>query len=158
MAEKNNAVCSICGNSYYACMSCKDTMKLHPYKIYCCSPSHFQVFQVVRGFSTGVYEKDEFKSKLLNIDLSDLEDYREHIKTLIKDVLKEEKKEVVIEVVDKVFETTEKIEDTVVEDVVESTKIKVEETETTENIKDTVVPIVSRRRNYKANNLVEEFE
>mgnify|MGYP003306517326 CR=1 FL=1 len=71
-------------------------MRLHPYKVHCCSPSHFQVFQVVRGFSTGVYNKEEFKSKLQNIDLSDLDSYREHIKTLIKDALKEDvKKEVV---------------------------------------------------------------
>ena len=90
MAEKNNSVCDICGESYYACLSCKDTMKLHPYKMYCCSPRHFQVFQVVRGFSTGVYTKDEFKSRLKNIDLSDLENYREHIKVLIKDALKED--------------------------------------------------------------------
>ena len=137
MIEKNNATCSICGSGYYVCLSCKDKMKLHPYKIYCCSPSHFQVFQVVRGFSTGVYDKDEFKSKLKNIDLSDLENYREHIKVLIEDALKEDKTEVVIE-------TIEEIENTVVEDVAE---VKVEGTEITENI---IKPTASRKRNYKA--------
>ena len=149
MAKENNATCSICGSEYHVCLSCKDKMKLHPYKIYCCSPSHFQVFQVVRGFSTGVYDKDEFKSKLLNIDLSDLEDYRKHIKTLIKDVLKEEKEEVVVEVIDETLATTEKVEDTIVKDIIESTEIKVEETKTIENVKDIVKPIVSRKRNYK---------
>ena len=152
MAKENNATCSICGSEYHVCLSCKDKMKLHPYKIYCCSPSHFQVFQVVRGFSTGVYDKDEFKSKLLNIDLSDLEDYRGHIKTLIKDVLKEEKEEVVIEVVDKTIETTEiaeKAENTVVEDAVDVVEVKVEETEIAEDIEDVVKPTVSRKRNYK---------
>lgn len=126
MAEKNNAVCSICGNPYYACLSCKDKMKLHPYKIYCCSPSHFQVFQVVRGFSTGVYDKDEFKSKLKNIDLSDLESFREHIKVLIKDTLKEDS-----------------IEDSQEVKLVEAVK-------TNEYVDNAVKPIVSRRRNYKA--------
>lgn len=140
MIEKNNATCSICGSEYYVCLSCKDKMKLQPYKIYCCSPSHFQVFQVVRGFSTGVYDKDEFKSKLLNIDLSDLESYREHIKTLIKDVLKEEKAEPVVETIAK---TAEKVENTVVEDVTEA---KVKKNKDVENI---VKPTVSRKRNYK---------
>ena len=130
MAE-NNAICSICGSGYYVCLSCKDKMRLHPYKIYCCSPSHFQVFQVVRGFSTGVYDKDEFKSKLKNIDLSDLENYRDHIKTLIKDVLKEEKVEVVVE-------AAKKIE-----------KIVVEEAEIGEITEDIVKPTVSRKRSYK---------
>lgn len=45
---------------------------------------------MVRGFSTGVYAKDEFKSKLQNINLSNLENYREHIKAMIKDALKED--------------------------------------------------------------------
>lgn len=149
--EKNNAICSICGGEYYVCLSCKDKMKLNPYKIYCCSPSHFQVFQVVRGFSTGVYDKDEFKSKLLNIDLSDLENYREHIKTLIKDVLKEEKVESVVEAVAETDEIVEKVENIVVEDVIDVTEIKVKKTEITENVEDVVKPTVSRKRNYKVN-------
>jgi hypothetical protein len=51
----------------------------------------YKTYQAVRGFSTGVYTKDEFKSKLQNINLSNLENYRQHIKSLIKDALKEEK-------------------------------------------------------------------
>lgn len=90
MVENNNAICSICDNGYHICLSCNDSMKLHPWKMYCCSADCYKIFQVVRGFSTGVYTKDEFKSKLQNIDLSNLENYREHIKDLIKDALKEE--------------------------------------------------------------------
>ena len=90
MAEKNNATCSICDSGYYVCNSCKDSIRLQPWKIHCCSADCYKTYQVVRGFSTGVYTKDEFKSKLKNIDLSNLENYREHIKALIKDALKEE--------------------------------------------------------------------
>ena len=90
MAEKHNATCSICGNGYRVCHSCKDSMQLQPWKIHCCSVDCFKTYQVVRGFSTGVYTKDEFKSKLKNIDLSNLENYRGHIKDLIKDALKED--------------------------------------------------------------------
>lgn len=129
MQEKNNATCSICGSEYYVCLSCKDKMKLHPWKTYCCSPSHFQVAQVVRGFSNGVYNKEELKSKLLNVDLSDLDSYKEHIKTIIKDALKEDE--------------VAKVE---VEDEVSFA----EEVET-EEIKEMVAeqPIYSRKRNYK---------
>ena len=129
MPEKNNATCSICGSGYYVCLSCKDKMKLHPYKVHCCSPSHFQVFQVVRGFSTGVYDKEEFKSKLQNIDLSELDSYREHIKTLIKDALKE----------DEVAEI-----EVPIDEEVEAEEMVVEK------------PIYSRKRNYKANKVEAE--
>ena len=96
MGEQNNATCSICGNPYHLCLSCKDSMKLHPWKIHCCSPDCYKTFQVVKGYNTGVYTKEEFKSKLKNIDLSNLENYRENIKVLIKDTLKEEKEEFVV--------------------------------------------------------------
>lgn len=122
MAEKYNATCSICGDPYYVCMSCKDSMKLHPYKIHCCSADCYKTFQVVRGFSTGVYTKDEFKSKLRNIDLSNLENYVEHIKVLIKDTLKEDKPVV---------------EACVEKDNVTEEKVIIEK------------PIYSRKRNYK---------
>lgn len=136
MTEKNNAVCSICGKSYYACMSCLDAMKLHPYKRFTDTAEHFKVFQVVRGLSTGVYTKDESKEKFKNIDLGDIESFRPHIKDIIKDVLKEEKAEVVVEI-------TEEIENTVAEDIAE---IKVEETEVAKNVEKQTV---SRKRNYK---------
>jgi hypothetical protein len=90
MAEKNNATCSICGDGYHVCYSCKDSIQLQPWKTHCCSANCYKVFQVVRGHSTGVYTNEEFKSKLQNIDLSNLDNYRGHIKNLIKDALKEE--------------------------------------------------------------------
>ena len=96
MGEQNNATCSICGNPYHRCLSCKDSMKLHPWKIHCCSPDCYKTFQVVKGYNTGVYTKEEFKSKLKNIDLSNLENYKENIKVLIKDTLKEGKEEFVV--------------------------------------------------------------
>ena len=133
MAE-NNAVCSICGKAYHLCLSCSDAIKLHPWKTYTDSQKCFKVFQVVRGFSTGVYTKDEAREKLRNVDLSNLESFRPHIKEIIKDVLKEEKV---------VVDAAEKIENAVVEDVV---GVKVEETEIVEDI---VKPTVSRKRNYR---------
>jgi hypothetical protein len=65
-------------------------MSLQPWKMFTDTAEHYKVFQAVRGLSTGVYSNDEFKSKLKNIDLSDLENYREHIKVLIKNALKED--------------------------------------------------------------------
>ena len=90
MSEQINATCSVCGKGYHMCLSCKDSMRLHPWKMHTDSASCYQVFQVVKGYNTGIYTKEEFKSKLKNIDLSNLENYREHIKDLIKDIFKEE--------------------------------------------------------------------
>lgn len=90
VAGNNNATCSVCGKSYHKCLSCRDSIKLQPWKVFTDTAEHYKVFQAVRGFSTGIYTKEEFKSKLENMDLSDLESYKEHIKVLIKGVLKKD--------------------------------------------------------------------
>lgn len=136
MADKNNAKCSICGNEYYACLSCHDSMKLHPWKIHCCSASHFQVFQVLRGFSTGAYTKDEAKEKLQNVNLGDLNSFRPHIKKIIKDILKEEKP------VAKAVEKVEPVE-TIVE--TEAAEVKKEET-VVKDVENIIKPTVSRKK------------
>lgn len=135
VVEENNAICSICGNGYHLCLSCKDKMSLHPWKTFCCSVDCYKTSQVVRGFSTGAYTKSEFKAKLKNIDLSNLDNYKEHIKTLIKDALKEDE---IIEVED----------DSPVVKKVATEEINVE----------TVVekPVYSRKRNYKVNKVEAE--
>lgn len=130
MAAQNNATCSICGKSYYKCLSCRDAAKLQPWKMYTDSAEHYKVLQAIRGYNTGVYTKDELKSKLRNMDLSDLESYKEHIKALIKNTLKED----------------EPVETKVEEDATEE-KVMVEDIET----------ITPRKRSYRVNK-VEETE
>ena len=100
MEKKNNAICSVCGKDYHKCLSCRDLIKLQPWKVLTDTAECYKVFQAVRGYNAGVYTKEEFKSKLKNIDLSNLENYRENIKTLIKDTLKE--KPVVAPIVEEV--------------------------------------------------------
>ena len=97
MAEKNNAVCSICGKPYYLCLSCKDAIKLSPWKIHTDTSEHYKIFQIIKGYSTKVYTKDEARDRLKNVDLSDLNTFRPHIKSIIEDISKEQKKELVVE-------------------------------------------------------------
>lgn len=129
MANKNNATCSICGKEYYACLSCRDSIKANPWKIHTDTAEHYKVYQIIHGFSTGVYTKDEARTKLKNVNLNDMDSFRTHIKKIIKDILKEE---TIVEVA-QVVETNE-------------TEIEV------------IKPVISRKRSYKANNEVEATE
>ena len=95
MAEKHNATCAICGRSYYMCSSCKDAIKTSPWKLHTDTPEHYKVFQVVHGLSTGVYTKKEAVLKLQNIDLSDLDSFKENIKNIIKDIMKQKVEDVI---------------------------------------------------------------
>lgn len=131
MAEKNNATCSICGKAYHKCLSCKNEASLKPWKTYCCSSEHFKIFQVIRGFNTGVYTKDEAKEKLQAIDLSDLNKLRDNIKKQIKDIIKEDKK---VEKIKSSEVTTEDMAETT-----EETVIPMTETVTDEVVEESVV-------------------
>lgn len=157
VAGKNNATCSICGKSYHKCLSCRDSMKLQPWKMFTDTSEHYKVFQVIRGFSTGVYTKDELRSKLKNIDLSDLNDFRPHIKDIIEDALKEEQ---VSEAVENVaYVESISIESIGEEAVGEEAEIKFDlvvdcnnaDESISEVIDETVSkkPVYSRKRNYK---------
>ena len=90
MASKNNAYCAICGNPYYVCMSCLDSMRLSPWKIHTDTSEHFKVYQIIHGFTSNVYDKDEAKNKLKNVNLEDMDNFRPHIKKIIEDILKED--------------------------------------------------------------------
>ena len=87
MKEKNNATCSICGKPYYMCLSCQDMISLHPWKKHTDTINCYKIYQVIHGCSTGVYTKEETKSKLQMIDLSDFDNLRDNIKNIINDIM-----------------------------------------------------------------------
>lgn len=120
MENKNNSICSICGKEYYACLSCHDSMRVNPWKVYTDTSEHYKVFQIVRGYNTGIYNKDEAKEKLCNVNLDDIEFFRPHIKQIVKDILKEKKQ----------------IKKSVEAEVSLETEVNIEK------------PVVSRKRNY----------
>ena len=95
--KKHNSFCAICGKSYYYCNSCKDTAHLYPYKILTDTSEHYKVFMIIRGYNNGLYTKEETKEKLNNVDISDLETYKENIRDIIKDILKVDNKVEVVE-------------------------------------------------------------
>ena len=91
MTEKNNATCSICGSPYYMCISCKDMMNLNPWKIHTDTSEHYKIYQILHGYSIDAYNKEEAKSRLQKVDLSDLDNFRDNVKCLINTIMAENK-------------------------------------------------------------------
>lgn len=89
MAEEINATCAICGKGYHMCLSCKDQIKLNPWKRHTDTSEHFKIYQVIHGYNTGVYNKREAKAKLKRIKLDDIDSLRENIRNIINDILGE---------------------------------------------------------------------
>lgn len=143
MSEKINSYCTICGNGYNLCISCKDKIKLSPWKVYTDTAEHYKIHQILHGLSCNIYTRDEAKDKLKNVDLSDLETFKSNIQSVIKDILKEDK--VVKEIVDGIADV--KVEKSTTEEFNIKSDVK-------EDIVENPMP---RKRNYKINK-VEETE
>lgn len=86
MANHNNATCAICGKGYKMCLSCdKGDVSKH-WKIHCDTPEHYKIFQVIHGYTCGVYTKAEAAEKLSHIDLSDFDELRDNIKQTLNEI------------------------------------------------------------------------
>lgn len=98
--NKLNAKCAICGTPYHMCMSCGKDKGL-VWKRFCCCPEHYKIYQVVHGYTTGLYTKAEADKKLKNIDTSDIDELRPNIREILVGIMGNDKKvEPVVESVD----------------------------------------------------------
>lgn len=92
MSDKNNATCAICGKGYVMCYSCdKGDVSKH-WKLHCDTPEHYKIFQIIHGYTSGVYTKAEAAKKLDKVDLSDFDELRDNIKEIINVIRGSKKK------------------------------------------------------------------
>lgn len=90
-ANKPNATCAICGKPYRMCYSCKKNDGSLVWKRFCDTPEHYKIYQLVHGYTTGLYTKSEAKRKLKNIDTSDINELRSHIRDILMDIMGSDK-------------------------------------------------------------------
>lgn len=84
--KKYNATCAICGKPYNMCYSCDKKNAQLVWKRFCDTPEHYKIYQLVHGYTTGLYTGAEANKKLANIDLPDLDELRPNIKEIVKKI------------------------------------------------------------------------
>lgn len=82
-----NAKCAICGKDFDMKYHCNRNGSSQPWMAHCDTAEHFKVFQIVNGYTGGVYEADEAKLKLESVDTSDKDTYRDNIKAIVEQIL-----------------------------------------------------------------------
>lgn len=90
--KKYNATCSICGKPYNMCYSCDKKNAQLVWKRFCDTPEHYKIYQLVHGYTTGLYTKAEAKRKLKNIDTSDIDELRPNIREILVGIMGNDKK------------------------------------------------------------------
>ena len=83
--KKYNATCAICGKPYQMCYSCKGKQNAI-WKRHCDTAEHYKIYQLIHGYTTGLYTDAEAAAKLKNIDVSDIDELRPHIRDIIKKI------------------------------------------------------------------------
>lgn len=109
MDNKNNMVCAICGRGYEACLSCNDELKAQPWKQHTDTSEHYKLYQLIYNYKTvELLSKEEAIKALGNIDTSDKDEYRPHIKVIVEELLlaKEELNRAVAPMKTSTFKTT----------------------------------------------------
>lgn len=83
--KKYNATCSICGKPYNMCNSCRHDYPII-WKKFCDTAEHYKIYQIVHGYTTGVYTDAEAAKRLGNVNLSDLDELRPNIRDIINNI------------------------------------------------------------------------
>ena len=91
MSETINSKCVVCGKGYHLCVSCKDAMKLRPYRVLTDTSEHYKIFQIIKAYNEGIYSKNDARKALSNIDISDKDTFVESVRNKINEILADDK-------------------------------------------------------------------
>ena len=90
--NKNNTTCIICGQKYHLCIACerkKATWK--SWRRFVDNENCYEIYNILNSYKFNKITKLEAKEMLNDVDLSNLENFKEKVQNEIKDILTEEK-------------------------------------------------------------------
>lgn len=85
-----NTHCSICNRGYTVCNACKNEKKFKPWRTVTDTIEHYKIYMAIHGY-TVTQNKELAKAELQNCDLSDMESFKDEIKSVIKEIMAEPK-------------------------------------------------------------------
>lgn len=85
MSQKMNAKCSICGEEYHVCSTCKSTKKLTPWRTITDTMDCYKIFTVVKQYTNKLITKDKAKEILEKVKMP--KELLPHIKTVVDEIM-----------------------------------------------------------------------
>ena len=90
--KKNNAVCIICGKEYHLCIACeRNKGNWKSWRTITDTENCYKIYKVLNDYSFNKISKNEAKALLENLDLKNLNSFKEKIKEKIKEIMKTKK-------------------------------------------------------------------
>ena len=87
--NKNNATCIICGKEYHLCIGCDRTKtNWKSWKMITDTENCYNIYKILNDYGYGKMSKDEARELLNQLDLSDVDNFREGVKNRINNIMK----------------------------------------------------------------------
>lgn len=86
MSNQETATCVICGKKYKVCLSCKDQIKLKPWRSIADTIDCYKIFLAVTQYNNGYISKDEAKKQLETIKFNK-NDLSESVRNKINEIM-----------------------------------------------------------------------
>lgn len=89
MSESNiNAYCKICGVGYHICNTCKTQKTFKAWRSITDTIDHFLIYSAIHGYTVSK-NRELAKTELEKCDLTDMENFKPEIKSVIKEIMQE---------------------------------------------------------------------
>lgn len=86
MSNQEKATCVVCGKQYKVCLSCKDQIRLKPWRSITDTIDCYKIFLAITQYNNGYISKDEAKKQLESIKF-DEKDLSESTRNKVKEIM-----------------------------------------------------------------------
>lgn len=90
MAKELNAICSICGEKYYVCNTCKSVKTLKPWRTITDTIDCYKIYMIIHDYKNSIITKENARKMLEECVLP--KTFQPHIKMVIDEIMTSEKK------------------------------------------------------------------
>lgn len=90
MSKELNATCSICGERYHVCNTCKSIKTLKPWRTITDTIDCYKIYMIIHDYKNGVLTKENARKKLDECALPNK--IQKHIKAAIDEIMSADKK------------------------------------------------------------------
>lgn len=87
--KEKNATCIICGKDYHLCIACeRNKSNWKPWKALTDTENCYEIYKVLNDYGFNKISKEEARNLLSKLDLSNVDTFKESVKTKIKEIMK----------------------------------------------------------------------
>jgi hypothetical protein len=87
MSDKASHICSVCGTEYHYCPDCNDAKSFTPWRTIVDTIEHYKIFLIIRDYTNKDCDISGTKKLLLQIDLTDLDNFVPEMQSVIESIL-----------------------------------------------------------------------